>query len=157
MSESIPSEFWQGVEQFNHQAFYDCHDTLEALWMDAMQPDKTFYQGVLQIAVALYHLGNYNQRGALTLLGEGIRRLSGYQPEYGEIRVEPLVQDSHVLLQVIQHLNPDQIPQFAEQLFSQKEISLDALSVFGIERDGAIALPRIERIAEPSATSDSAD
>ncbi|NEQ23504.1 MAG: DUF309 domain-containing protein, partial [Microcoleus sp. SIO2G3] len=34
-----PEEFWQGVEQFNQQEFYACHDTLEALWMEAFEPD----------------------------------------------------------------------------------------------------------------------
>ncbi|MGK7902131.1 MAG: DUF309 domain-containing protein, partial [Hormoscilla sp.] len=32
---SLPSAFWQGIEQFNQQEFYACHDTLEALWIEA--------------------------------------------------------------------------------------------------------------------------
>ena len=67
MQEEMPSEFWEGIEQFNHQEFYACHDTLEALWMEADEPEKKFYQGILQIAVALYHLGNLNWRGAVIL------------------------------------------------------------------------------------------
>ncbi|XQQ07818.1 MAG: DUF309 domain-containing protein [Leptolyngbya sp. IPPAS B-1204] len=69
MSEEMPPEFWQGIEEFNQQQFYACHDTLEAIWMEAIEPQKTFYQGILQIAVALYHLGNQNFRGAIILLG----------------------------------------------------------------------------------------
>ncbi|MDY7012991.1 MAG: DUF309 domain-containing protein, partial [Cyanobacteriota bacterium] len=66
----LPPAFQQGVEEFNRQEFYTCHDTLEALWMDSTEPDKTFYQGILQIAVGCYHLGNSNWHGAVTLLGE---------------------------------------------------------------------------------------
>lgn len=40
MQEEIPKAFWQGVEEFNQQQFYACHDTLEALWMEAPQPEK---------------------------------------------------------------------------------------------------------------------
>ena len=58
--ENLPQEFWEGVEQFNLGQFYACHDTLEALWIEALEPEKTFYQGILQIAVALYHLENEN-------------------------------------------------------------------------------------------------
>ena len=97
-------EFWQGIEQFNQEEFYDCHDTLEAIWMDAIATEKNFYQGILQIAVACYHLGNYNWRGAVTLLGEGVRRLSYFQPSYADIDVSGLVSQSYQLLQQLQQI-----------------------------------------------------
>jgi predicted metal-dependent hydrolase len=102
MSETMPQEFWQGVEQFNSGQFYACHDTLEALWIEASEPDKTFYQGILQIAVALYHLGNGNLRGAAILLGEGSNRLRRYPDSYGGIDVEELLSQSAALLMVLQ-------------------------------------------------------
>jgi len=71
----------QGITQFNQQDFYGCHDTLEAIWLEAIAPEKNFYQGILQIAVGCYHLGNDNWRGAVILLGEGIRRLADYSPQ----------------------------------------------------------------------------
>lgn len=82
-SEILPSEFWRGITEFNQGEFYACHDTLEAIWMEAGEPEKTFYQGILQMAVALYHLGNRNVRGAIILLGEGMHRLRRYESDYG--------------------------------------------------------------------------
>lgn len=102
MNEIMPEEFWQGVEQFNTGQFYACHDVLEALWIDSIEPDKTFYQGILQIAVGLYHLGNHNQRGAMILLGEGSNRLRRYLPTYGGINVEELLTQSVDLLKTLQ-------------------------------------------------------
>ncbi|MDP5017085.1 DUF309 domain-containing protein [Anabaena sp. UHCC 0187] len=102
MSEIMPEEFWQGIEQFNAGQFYACHDILEALWIDSIEPDKTFYQGILQIAVGLYHLGNRNQRGAMILLGEGSNRLRRYLPSYGGINVEELFTQSVDLLKTLQ-------------------------------------------------------
>jgi predicted metal-dependent hydrolase len=99
---AIPPEFWQGVSQFNQGDFYACHDTLEALWMEAAQAEKQFYQGVLQIAVALYHLGNQNWRGSVTLLGEGLRRLSPYPAVYFGIDVDALIDQSATLLRSLQ-------------------------------------------------------
>ncbi|MGH1397007.1 MAG: DUF309 domain-containing protein [Trichormus sp.] len=107
MSETMPPEYWQGVEQFNSGQFYACHDTLEALWIDASEPEKTFYQGILQIAVALYHLGNRNWRGAAILLGEGSNRLRRYPSSYGGIDVDELRHQSAVLLQEIQVMDLD--------------------------------------------------
>lgn len=109
MTDTMPDAFWQGIEQFNQGKFYDCHDTLEALWMEAAQSEKSFYQGILQIAVSLYHLGNSNWRGAVILLGEGINRLRLYQPTFGQIDVEALVVQSAELLSTLQELGAETV------------------------------------------------
>lgn len=108
----MPEEFWQGVEQFNTGQYYDCHDTLEALWIEATEPEKTFYQGILQIAVALYHLGNNNLRGAAILLGEGSNRLRRYPSEYGGIDVDELLDRSAALLKALQQAGLEKITTF---------------------------------------------
>ncbi|TAE53056.1 MAG: DUF309 domain-containing protein [Nostocales cyanobacterium] len=110
MSETLPPEFWQGVEQFNTGQFYACHDTLEALWIEATDPEKSLYQGILQIAVGLYHLGNGNLRGAMILLGEGTNRLRRYPDNDCGIDVEKLKLDSVVFLKALQQTDPEKVP-----------------------------------------------
>lgn len=105
----MPSEYWQGVEQFNTGQFYACHDTLEALWIEALEPEKTFYQGILQVAVALYHLGNGNLRGATILLGEGTNRLRRYPSVFGGVDVDEFLDQSVALLKILQHTQPEMI------------------------------------------------
>lgn len=105
------SGFWRGITEFNQEEFYACHDTLEALWMESAEPHKSFYQGVLQIAVACYHLTNHNWRGAVILLGEGTHKLRDYRPDYEGIDVEKLVIDSSELLQTLQQTPPEQVSQ----------------------------------------------
>jgi uncharacterized protein len=107
--DALPQSFWQGVEAFQQGEFYACHDTLEALWIEAQEPDKTFFQGILQIAVACYHLGNQNWRGAVILLGEGSRRLVSYRPEYKGIDVEALASTSIEFLTYLQNLGPERV------------------------------------------------
>lgn len=113
--------FWQGVEEFNQHQFYACHDTLEAIWLEAPESDKRFYQGILQIAVACYHLGNYNWRGAVMLLGEGVRRLNDYRPAYEGIDVEMLFQQSNSLLYSLQQIEPEQVQEFYQQLLIKQQ------------------------------------
>ncbi len=108
MSETMPEEFWQGIELFNTGQFYACHDILEALWIEALEPEKTFYQGILQIAVGLYHMGNRNWRGAMILLGEGSNRLRRYPDNFGGINVEELLSESVTLLKTLQQANLEQ-------------------------------------------------
>lgn len=105
----MPHEYWQGVEQFNTGQFYACHDTLEALWIEALEPEKSFYQGILQVAVALYHLGNGNLRGATILLGEGTNRLRRYPSVFGGIDVDEFLEQSVGLLKILQHTQPSMI------------------------------------------------
>jgi hypothetical protein len=109
MNEEMPYEYWSGVEQFNTGQFYACHDTLEALWIEANEPEKTFYQGILQVAVALYHLGNGNLRGATILLGEGTNRLRRYPSVFGGIDVDEFLDQSVALLKILQNTQPEMI------------------------------------------------
>jgi hypothetical protein len=142
MTDVIPPEsFWQGVEQFNQQEFYACHDTLEALWMEALEPQKRFYQGILQIAVACYHLSNLNWRGAVVLLGEGIGRLRDYQPIYEGIDVTELLTQSFELLKALQQAGPEQVADFVQQLKATETNGVESISSKAVSR-----LPKIQRI-----------
>ncbi|MEM7793239.1 MAG: DUF309 domain-containing protein [Cyanobacteria bacterium P01_C01_bin.118] len=108
-----PAEFWVGIEQFNQGEYYACHDTLEAIWMDAKTMNKGFYQGILQIAVGLYHLTNLNWQGAAILIGEGIHRLNGYEDNYGGIDIADLVNQANDWLAALQQSGPEHVQQIA--------------------------------------------
>lgn len=130
----FPPEFWQGIEEFNRGEFYACHDTLEAIWLESVDPEKTFYQGILQIAVALYHLSNQNWKGCLMLLGEGTNRLRRYRPEYGKIDVESLFSQGLEMLQVLQEAGEERTAEFASQYGLMDEL-------------GTLALPKVNRVS----------
>jgi uncharacterized protein len=123
LAKEMPPEFWQGIEEFNQREFYACHDILEAIWMEAVDPEKSFYQGILQIAVGLYHLGNQNLRGAVILLGEGMNRLRHYQPEFGGIDVAELLAQSRALQAVLQQQLQQQA---SEPLVAPSESEIEA-------------------------------
>jgi predicted metal-dependent hydrolase len=131
--------FWQGIAEFNRQEFYACHDTLEALWMEATEPQKTFYQGILQIAVGCYHLENNNWRGAVILLGEGVRRLRAYPSDYEGIDVTRFSGESLDLLTFLQTLDPEELPAVVKRLSNPGEHPL----AHGDRSTGS--LPRIHK------------
>ncbi|MBW4582477.1 MAG: DUF309 domain-containing protein [Tildeniella nuda ZEHNDER 1965/U140] len=141
-NETLPDEFWQGVEQFNQREFYACHDTLEALWIEATEPDKKFYQGILQVAVALYHLGNQNWRGAVLLMGEGINRLRGYQPIYAAIDVEQFLTQTFQILTTLQEAGPDRVSVVMQQLGIRPAED----NVSGGERLQSLAFPTLQKV-----------
>jgi uncharacterized protein len=120
--ETIPDEFWDGIEQFNQGEYYACHDTLEAIWIEAPTSDKNFYQGILQIAVALYHLGNGNWRGCVILMGEGLNRLQKYESDYGGIDVDQFAFDTADLLLEVQNIGSDRARQITFQPTSDPDL-----------------------------------
>ncbi|MEM8611057.1 MAG: DUF309 domain-containing protein [Cyanobacteria bacterium P01_H01_bin.105] len=108
-----PAEFWLGIKQFNQQDYYACHDTLEAIWLEAAPGEQAFYQGIIQIAVGLYHLTNLNWRGATILLGEGSHRLNVYEEFHGGINVTDLIDQAINWLTALQKTGPNQVQQLA--------------------------------------------
>ena len=141
-------EFERGIAEFNQQQFYACHDTLEAIWIDAPEIDKRFYQGILQVAVGCYHLSNDNLRGAIILLGEAVRRLCDYQPDYQGVDVEQLLQQAVQLLHALQQLKPEQAKDFFDYLQHERSpVELPADNSQSLaDLVAGCQLPYIERI-----------
>jgi len=54
----------QGIRYFNDCEFFEAHETWEELWTEYRGEARKFYQGLIQVAVALHHFGNGNIRGA---------------------------------------------------------------------------------------------
>jgi len=56
-----------GIVCFNERDFFEAHEVWEEIWMDCTGPERRFYQALIQAAVALYHFGNGNLKGASKL------------------------------------------------------------------------------------------
>ncbi|MGB3202534.1 MAG: DUF309 domain-containing protein [Nodosilinea sp.] len=110
---SVDPRLREGVDLFNQGEYYRCHDVLEALWMEANTLEKPFYQGILQIAVGLYHLGNHNWQGASILLGEGANRLRPFEPAYAGVAVDRLVDCGWAWLTALHQTGPDRVAEVA--------------------------------------------
>ncbi len=120
--------FLDAIAAFNQAEYYVCHDLLEEIWHNADPSDRNFYQGILQIAVGLYHLQNLNQNGAAMLLGEGIGRLRRYCPDYQNLNLADLVLESASLLRVVQQVSKENFPLIVQQL-ETSDLSITSLSV----------------------------
>jgi predicted metal-dependent hydrolase len=72
----------QGVAQFNAGFFFECHDTLEDLWSGLRGPSRDFFQGLIQVSVALYHLTGGNLPGAESMLRRALKRFAVYPDTY---------------------------------------------------------------------------
>jgi len=83
-------QFQQGVDQFNAEKFFDAHESWEAIWLKAAEPDKTFLQGITQVTAAFHHHARGNREGAESLLQKGLRKLEQFPAAYRGVRLEKL-------------------------------------------------------------------
>ena len=62
----------------------------DLLWSGLRGAPRDFFQGLIQAAVAFYHLGNGNRAGAQSVLGRSLSRLERFPARYSGVEVEPL-------------------------------------------------------------------
>lgn len=69
--------------------YYECHEVMEELWMEENR--NLLYQGLLQVAVGLYHARNNNTNGAIKLFSQALRKLELYPVHQLGIDMEQLL------------------------------------------------------------------
>ncbi|MBX5493182.1 MAG: DUF309 domain-containing protein [Chloroflexi bacterium] len=112
----LPPLLLAGIAQFNAGEYFECHETLEALWKAEHRPVRELYQGILQLAVALYHLQRGNYRGTLNLLRGARAHLAPFAPACQRVDVAGLLAAADAIEQAVRHLGPERLSQFDRAL-----------------------------------------
>jgi len=89
--QEVPEEMLRGAVLFEAGLFFACHEYFETLWGRTGDPASDFYQGLIQVAVAMRHLESHNRRGACILLQAGMGRLRRYPSVYKGLALEPFL------------------------------------------------------------------
>jgi hypothetical protein len=88
-----PPEYLAGVRFFNEREFFESHEILEDIWNACPLESRSFYQGLIQAAVALHHFSNGNVWGARKLYWSSRKYLEPYQPYYLGLDVSRFLAD----------------------------------------------------------------
>jgi predicted metal-dependent hydrolase len=91
--------FKHGIELFNRQAFFECHEVLEELWKPARGPRRLFLQSVIHLAVAFYHHQQRNPAGTARQLRKGLKKLAGYLPDHEGVNTAKLYREALTFLE----------------------------------------------------------
>ncbi len=76
--------------EFNQGAFFEAHESLEALWRSDLTPAlKTGIQGLIQVAVACVHLQRGNEKGAQGVLARAAKNLRAGDLPLGQTLSQP--------------------------------------------------------------------
>jgi predicted metal-dependent hydrolase len=78
----------KGVGEFNEGRFFECHETLEQIWLKEEGSEKDFYQGIIQVAAGYYKMEGGGLVGAIKLLSSGLNRLLPFRPAHQGIDLE---------------------------------------------------------------------
>src|SRR5215210_9303790 len=83
------SSLLEGIALFNAQRFWHAHEAWERIWLTAEGSDKTFLQGLIQLAAAYHHVQRGTYRGGVRLFDAALEKLSGFPEGYlGVFRAE---------------------------------------------------------------------
>lgn len=72
--------FLKGIDEFNQRLFFECHETLEEIWLEEHGDERKFYQGIIQIAAGYYKLEQGVPAGALKLWRMGLEKIELFGP-----------------------------------------------------------------------------
>jgi predicted metal-dependent hydrolase len=72
------SSLEEGVALFNAQRFWHAHEAWERIWLAAEGKDKTFLQGLIQLAAAYHHVQRGTFRGGVRLFDAALSKLAPY-------------------------------------------------------------------------------
>ena len=72
---NFENTFFDALNLFNNQKWYDAHDAFEEIWNNLDGDERQIIQGILQVSVSQFHLSKGNLNGATILLGEGLGRI----------------------------------------------------------------------------------
>src|SRR5690242_7119745 len=88
----------EGIELFNRGDYFECHEVLELAWTPERGPRRLFLQGLIHVAVALYHHRRGNPEGAIRQLNKALRKLAAYLPAYEGVETGRLFEEASAVL-----------------------------------------------------------
>ena len=87
-------QFTRGIGLFNARKFFEAHEAWEELWLAESGAQKTFLQGLIQLAAAFHHHARGNPSGTESLLAAGLAKLAPFPGEFRGIQLAKLRRDA---------------------------------------------------------------
>lgn len=103
-------ELLAGRRCFDSGAFFEAHEHWELVWLTAPEPEKTFLQGLIQVAAAFHHFQRDNHAGTASLLRAALRRLDVYPGTFAGVEIAPLRAAIGLWLQALEIVPASPLP-----------------------------------------------
>jgi predicted metal-dependent hydrolase len=130
----LPPKVVEGLELFNRKQFFEAHEELEDAWRVEKGEIRYLYQGVLQAAVAYFHITRGNYEGGIRMYERCMKLLKNYPNVCMGINVGKLKHDLNNVIQELQKLGMERIKEFDTSLF--KDVEWNEKRVWTCDRCG---------------------
>ncbi|MGZ5473193.1 MAG: DUF309 domain-containing protein [Thermoanaerobaculia bacterium] len=104
-----------GLELFNAREFWHAHEALESLWLEASGDEKTFLQGLIQLAAAYHHVQRGTFRGAIRLFDAALSKLATVPVHFFGVDCTDVVaaaRKHRTMLAKGEHIDGGELPKF---------------------------------------------
>ena len=112
----LPVDVERGIALINRGEYFEAHEVLEAAWRAEPGPIRELYRGLLQAAVAAYHLERGNWRGAWKVAGRALHHLAPWPEVVLGIDVAALRRDVAALRTLAQRAMEGEMPEAVPKL-----------------------------------------
>jgi hypothetical protein len=92
---------------FNQGNYFEAHEELELAWREEKGPVREMYRGILQVAVAYYHILRGNYRGAVKMFARTRTWLGPFPDSCRGIDLAGLRKDYYRVEAELLRLGPD--------------------------------------------------
>ena len=102
-----------GMDLYNAGQYWESHEALEEVWLEARSEDRLFLQGLIQASAAFHkYLVQENAVGAVKLLTRALDKLTRYSDDYMELDMGPFKQGLNTCWREIIELGQRHIDEF---------------------------------------------
>lgn len=112
INQAPPPLLVKGVMEFNTGDYYEAHETIEQLWMQEHGTIREMYRGVLQVAVAYYHIQRLNYWGALKMFLRSLQWLEPLPDICQGLDIAQLRVDARQVQLELERLGPSRLEEF---------------------------------------------
>jgi len=104
----------EGLRCFHTGAFFEAHEHWESAWLAAQEPEKTFLQGLIQVAASFHHFQRGNRQGTISLQRSALRRLDAYPEAFAGVAVAPFRAAIRLWLNALETPTHSPLPPFPQ-------------------------------------------
>lgn len=115
----------KGIDEFNQRLFFECHETLEEIWLEEHGEDRLFYQGLIQVAAGYLKWEQGVLIGAIKLWRAGLEKLETYPAIHLGVDLASLIGATNKNLKIVEHAY--------EQTASAPDVSVPRISLSGVD------------------------
>ena len=82
----------EGIDYFNNERFWECHEILEGVWKNCDGNEKFLVQGLILVAAGLVHYQKDEDQVCISIFNRALEKLENSNGQYHNIDIDKIKQ-----------------------------------------------------------------